>query len=185
MLGGFPVPTLGTPKCRVLGPRPVEARGWGSAWGRERFLGLQLAHLDNPAMGPGVEGQGGAKGYSPEISVPLSGERLVNQTNRSCGGTVEERLHAVGKGDTEFGAKPGLREVQAAPAPVPASKDCPGLWAHCTRDAEEGQCAICFAVTNLTKHSDRPLVLALMHLTVVISSCFFLLSVYGCLRIVK
>lgn len=89
--------------------------------------------------GPGVEGQGGAEGYSPEISAPLSGERVVNQTNRSCGGTVEERLRAVGKGDSEFGAKPGLRETLAAPAPVPASKVCPGLWAPCTGNVEEEQ----------------------------------------------
>lgn len=141
VLRGLPVPTLGTPECRVLGPRPIEARGWGSAWGRERLLGLQLAHLDNPARDRRASsgGQGGAEGYSPEISVPLSGERVVNQTNRSCRGTVEERLRAVGKGDSEFCAKPGLLETLAAPAPVPASKVCPGLWAPGTRDVEEGQ----------------------------------------------
>lgn len=71
------------------------------------------------------------------ISAPLSEPRLVNQTNRSCGGTVEERLHGLGKGDAEFGAKSGLREVLAVPAPVLASKVCPVLRAHCTSAVEE------------------------------------------------
>lgn len=77
-----------------------------------------------------MEGQGGAKGYSPEISVPLSGERLVNQTNRSCGGTVEERLRAEGKGATEFGAKLGLGEVLASSCTCVQGF---GLTAHATR----------------------------------------------------
>lgn len=140
---GFRCPPSGeAPGRRVPGPRPVEARGSASAWGRERVLGLQLAHLAGGAREPGASL--GRAGWGEGLHVPKSrprssGESLVNQTNRSCGDSVEveERPRGGGKGVCEFGAKPGLREVLAAPAPVPASPSS-AFRAHCARGVEEG-----------------------------------------------
>lgn len=138
---GFRCPPWVLPSvaCRVRGRLRPGVGGQPGAASASRACSSRTWTTLPGIGGPGVEGQGGAEGSSPEISAPLSGESVVNQTNRSCGGTVEERLRAVGKGDSEFGAKPGLRETLAAPAPVPASKACPGLWAPCTGDVEEEQ----------------------------------------------
>lgn len=108
MLRGLPVPTLGSPGCRVRGPRPGEARGSGSAAGR----------------GPRAPGQGrvGRKVTSPksrprsemgEPDEPVVGERW----RRGCVVWGKVILNSC---------KPGLREVLAAPTPKSAYKSLPG-----------------------------------------------------------
>lgn len=151
------MPTLGAPRASRA----------GSAASRGSALEVSLGPRAPPGPAAGApgrrsqgsagprEGQGGAKGYMlGNLGPAQRGEIGEPDEPVVSGGGGGERLHGMGKGDTEFGAKPGLCEVLAAPAPVPASKVCPVLRAHCHRAWRKGS-GICFSLRNLTEQSDR------------------------------
>lgn len=156
---GFRCPPWGLPSvaCWVRG-RLRPGAGGRQPGGRERLLGLQLAHLDNPARDP--RASGGRAGWGEALQP-----RNLGPAQRGKIGEPDEPVVSGNGGGKAacWGEKVILNAVQSgesvksqqAPAPVPASKVSAqgfGLPAHGTRRKGSG---ICFEVRNLTEPSDR------------------------------